>query len=214
MATNGFLPLTPGSSTLSGSSTPTGTGMGMGTRGACAGACPLPFFRRRGARPSPFADLESALVAYLRSAPSVAGPLTLGFGSGGFGVAPFGASQVKVYSASADPEAQAPYLVLSGYTETSPGVTPDDAPIEVVIVVHAATLDGVVTLATAVKAAVDVPASNPNSLGRPPLVWQGGVETTVWRNASTPRKNPGATRGGVYAYCETIAYQFWVGPED
>jgi hypothetical protein len=213
MASNGFLPLTPGAATPSGPTASPGAQGALGARGAWAGACPLPFFRRRGARPSPFADLETALVAYLRSTPTVAGPLTLGFGGGGFGVAPFGSSQVKVYSESADPEAQVPYLVLSGYTETSPGVTLDDATIEVVVVVHAATLDQVVALATAVKAAIDVPASNPQSLGRPPLVWRGGVETTVWRNTSTPRKTPGTARGGVYPYCETIPYQFWVGPE-
>lgn len=211
MAPNGFLPLTPGSATPSGPTARPGAG------GARAGACPLPFLllrrRRRGARPSPFADLESALVAYLRATPTVAGPLTLGFGGGGFGVAPFGSAQVKVYSESADPEAQAPYLVLSGYTEASPGVTPDDAPVVVAVVVHAATLDGAVALAGAVKAAVDVPAYNPASLGRPPLAWQGGVETTAWRNASTPKKKPGAARGGVYPYCETIQYQFWVEPE-
>jgi hypothetical protein len=207
------MPLTYGSLQPSGS-TPDGP-TALPTPAGGVGAAPWPYFRRNASnpRPSPYPDLESALVAYLRATPSISGPLTLAFGGGGFGVAPFGSAQVKVYSESADPEAQAPYLVLSSYTETSPGITPDDAPIEVAVVVHGVSLDQVVALSTAVKAAIDVPAYNPQSLGRPPLAWQGGVETTVWRNASKPRKKQGVGRGGTYPYYEQIEYQFWVDME-
>lgn len=160
---------------------------------------------------APYPDLLSALIALLRSAPSLAAPFGRGFGAGGFGQLGFGGG-VQVYDAEADAGAYPPFLIVDGYREVLPGETADDGTVEATVVVVTNGLDEARAAGAAVKALIDPPNVNPASLGRDPFAWQAGTETVALRDASTPYRLPGLGKGGRYVWAEEVVYTFWVSP--
>lgn len=166
---------------------------GMGTtnvvtRGMRAGGAALP------------PDLLSAAVAYLRATPSVATPLTV-------------AGVVQVFDEKAQTGSTRPFLVIRGYTEELPGETAQDELVRVEFTLQANGLDSAVTIGDAVRAALDLPNFNPNSLGRALFAWQGGSENYMVRDATMPRRLPGIGGKSLYVYEDRFRCEFCVNPE-
>lgn len=184
---------------------------------ARGGVSPAPaalLLRRRRPPPTPPSlppDLLSALIAYLRSEPTVAAVLSAGFGQGGYGAGGFG-GRVQVYDETAPADAWPPFLEVHGYAETEEGESLEDEHVTADLLVVTASLDQARDVGTIIKAAVDTPNESPDSLGRPPFVFEGGAETWLKRTASRPQRLPGIGKGGTYVYAEQVSYEFWVSP--
>lgn len=179
--------------------------------GSPAGAAALLSRRRRHAFALP-PDLLSALVAYLRSAPTLAAALTPGFGQGGFGALGFGGT-AQVYDEMALADAFPPFVLVFGYSETLPGETSEEQPVEVDLIIRSDGLDQARTVGQLVKNAIDSVNFNPNSVLRDLFAFAGGTEVYQMRQSSKPERLPGVAKGGVYAYREDIAYTFYISPE-
>ena len=143
--------------------------------------------------PSTPPDLLAAIVAYLKTTPSVT-------------------ALAAVCGLEAPPGSSPPYVIVDGYTEHLPGESEEDATSSGQVVLVANTMDAALTLGVAVKAALDSPNINPASLNRDAFVFSTGTESAVLRNDSRPRRLPGLGRGGKYVYVEEIDYVFWVTP--
>ena len=141
-------------------------------------------------------DLLSALVAYLRGEPTI----TAVVGENVFTeIAPAGTNR--------------PFLVLRAYDEQLPGMSEEDQQIEVDVIVATPDLDSAMTISAVIKAALDPPNFNPDSIGRAEFVYEGGAEYTMLRKHSRPMKQPGIARSGTYSYNELIQCCFYVTPE-
>ncbi len=145
----------------------------------------------------PLDSLLAAIVAYLKDTPTVTALLT-------------------------DPDAifldlsnwgdQIKFLVLEGYDERQPGLTPDDEPVDIDISVFGPTVQVVRRIVEAVKNAVDSPNINPNSIRTHQFAFEGGMTKGVMRNRISISREPFLVRNGELAYEGKIQYQFWVTP--
>lgn len=158
---------------------------------------------------SAYPDLLAALMAYLKGESTVTDLVTVGYGEGGYGQLGYGGT-VRIYDEDGPADAAYPFVVVTGYTEVLPGESSDLESCEGTVWVMTTNIDDSRSIGKAVKAAIDPPSVNPDSLARDPLRWDGGHEVTTLRNNSRPQRMPGIGRGGVYVYAEEINYVFWV----
>lgn len=168
------------------------------------------YFPPAGASGSAYPDLLAAVVAYLRSEPTVVAVLGVGYGDGGYGAGVLG--QVNVFAGEAPADCVPPYLVIDGYAEALPGESAEDSQVTGQFYVVTNDLSAARAVGRAVKNAMDAPNINPRAVGRKPFVWATGRETTCLRDDSRPERQRNWGRGGRYVWVEEIDYEFWVTP--
>lgn len=154
-------------------------------------------------------DLLTALMDFLRNAEQLRLWVGTGYGEGAYGA--LGYDQVKVWDEQAPQEASYPFLVLTDYDESGPGLTAEDFPIRVTVNAASTSLDQARLFGATVKRLLDPVNLNPAAFPRRPLAWARGVESYNTRNDSRPRRM-GLGRDGVPVFLESIDYTFIVDP--
>lgn len=154
-------------------------------------------------------DFLTALMDLIRGSQQLRLWVGWKFGEGPYGS--LGFDVVKAWDERVPQEAGYPYLVLSDYDESGPGLTYEDFPIKATVNVFGTSVDQVRRIAAAVKRLVDPVNMNPDATPRPGLVCSKGVESYNTRDSSRPQFM-GLGRSGVYVYVESIDYTFIVNP--
>ncbi len=154
-------------------------------------------------------DFLAALIALIRSSVELKHWVGVKFGEGPFGALGFDA--VKAWDERVPQETTYPYVVLTDYDESGPGLTYEDFPIRVTVNVFGTSVDQVRRIAASVKRLLDPPNLNPQATPRPQIACSRGLESYNTRDASRPQF-ASLGRGGVNVYVEPIDYTFIVNP--